>query len=395
MSTSHAPTTPVAPDPLHPLGLDPQRLDAVREATARARLDALLVTPGPDLRWLVGYDAPALERLTCLVLPVDGPAALVVPALEEPRAAASPVGGSDVDLLGWAETEDPFALTAGALRDALDGRDPRAVGVSDRTWTVHALQLASALRGADGDVVLHPAGQVLRPLRAVKTPAEIDALRDAGRRVDAVHERLATWRLAGRRERDVARDLAEALVEAGHAHVDFVIVASGPNGASPHHEPDDRVIARGDVVVVDIGGTTPAGYCSDSTRTYAVGEPDPDAAAAWRVLRRAQQAGVDAVEAGATCASVDAAARQVLVDADLGQWFVHRTGHGIGLETHEDPYLVEGNDTALAVGHAFSVEPGVYLPGRFGLRLEDVVVLGDDGPERLNRTDRALVALEP
>lgn len=189
----------------------------------------------------------------------------------------------------------------------------------------------------------------------------------------------------------MARDIAEAILAAGHATVDFVIVASGPNGASPHHDVSDRVIQKGEPVVVDIGGQLHSGYCSDSTRTYSVGEPPAEFSAYYEVLRRAQDAACAAVRPGVSCESVDAAAREVIAEAGYGDYFIHRTGHGIGIETHEEPYIVAGNGEPLEPGFAFSVEPGIYLPGRHGARIEDIVVCTDSGGERLNNTPRELV----
>jgi Xaa-Pro aminopeptidase len=237
-------------------------------------------------------------------------------------------------------------------------------------------------------------GPVLRELRMRKTASEVAALRAAGAAIDRVHAQVHEWLKPGRTEAEVGRDIAAAITASGHARVDFVIVAGGPNGASPHHEVSDRVIGPGELVVVDIGGTMPSGYCSDSTRTYAVGEPAPDVLEAYEALQAAQDAACVWARPGVTCASVDAAARDVLDAAGLGELFVHRTGHGIGLETHEEPYIVAGNELPLEPGMAFSIEPGVYSEGRFGARIEDIVVCTSDGVERLNLRPRELVVLE-
>jgi Xaa-Pro aminopeptidase len=257
-------------------------------------------------------------------------------------------------------------------------------------WAEKVLALRAALPGCEQRL----AGEVLRELRMRKTTEEVDALRAAGRAIDRVHAQVAQWLRAGRTEREVAADIAAAIVTEGHETVDFVIVGSGPNGASPHHEVSDRVIQRGDPVVVDIGGTTADGYCSDSTRMYAVGEPPEDFLAYYDVLRRAQAHAVEAVRPGVTCASVDEAARGVITDAGYGERFIHRTGHGIGLETHEHPYVVAGNDLVLEPGMAFSVEPGIYLPGRHGARIEDIVVCTADGVEPLNVSTHELVVVD-
>lgn len=364
--------------------LPADRLSRIQELTAAAGLDALLVTPGPDLRYLTGYAAVALERLTCLVLPASGEPFVVVPLLERPAAEASPLGEWGVPLRTWGETDDPYALVAAALPAAA------RVGLDDHMAAAKVLALRAALPWAEQTL----AGPVVSRLRARKTAAEVAALRAAGAAIDAVHEQVPQWLRAGRTEAEVAADIAEAIVAAGHARVDFVIVASGPNGASGHHEVSDRVIETGDAVVVDIGGTMPSGYCSDETRTYAVGEPSAEFRAAYAVLQEAQEAACRWARPGVSAESVDAAARDVIAAAGFGEAFVHRTGHGIGLETHEEPYIVAGSSLVLEPGMAFSVEPGIYLPGRFGARIEDIVVCTDDGAERLNHRPRDLVVLE-
>jgi Xaa-Pro aminopeptidase len=366
--------------------LDPaDRLARAHKAVADAGVDALMVTPGPDLRYLVGYDAIPLERLTCLVLRPDRDPVLVVPTLERPAALASPVGGAGLDVRDWGETEDPIALVAGLV-----GPDARRIALSDQMWAEKVLKLRAALPAAEQVA----AGPVLSELRIRKSPEEVDALRDAAGAIDRVHARMGMWLRAGRTEREVARDVAEAIVAEGHQRVDFVIVASGPNGASPHHEVSDRTIAPGDPVVVDIGGTTAAGYCSDSTRTYAVGEPPAEFRQLHDVLEQAQRAACDAVRPGVAAQDVDRAARDRITEAGYGELFVHRTGHGIGTETHEEPYVVAGNARALEPGMAFSVEPGIYVAGRFGARIEDIVVVTAAGVERLNERPRELVVLE-
>ncbi|MET9880413.1 M24 family metallopeptidase [Actinacidiphila glaucinigra] len=362
----------------------PERLELARKAAADAGLDALLVSPGPDLRYLTGYHAHLTERLVCLALPVLGDPFLVVPHLEKPGAEASPLGALGVDVVAWGETEDPYALVAGRLP-----RGTARVAVDNHMWAEKVLAFRAALPGTEQSL----AGDVLRELRMRKSAAETEALRRAAGAIDRVHRRMGEWLRAGRTEREVARDVADAVIEAGHTTVDFVIVASGPNGASPHHEVSDRVIRAGDPVVVDIGGTTQDGYCSDSTRTYAVGEPPAEFREMYEVLRRAQHAQTDAVRPGITAEELDAVGRDIIAAAGYGEHFIHRTGHGIGLETHEEPYIVAGSSRPLEPGMAFSVEPGIYLPDRFGARIEDIAVCTPEGGERLNQTSRDLVVL--
>jgi Xaa-Pro aminopeptidase len=355
------------------------RLARARAATAAAGLDALLIGPGADLRYLTGYPGRGSERITCLVVPAAGDPVLVVPTLERPAALASPLGGLGLEVLDWGDGEDPYALVAKQLPPSA-GR----VAVDDYLHAAKVLGLRAAIPEATQEL----AGPVLGPLRERKAPDEIEALRAAGAAIDRVHERMAEWLRPGRTERAVGRDIAEAILAEGHASADFTIVASGPNGASPHHELSDRVIGTGEPVVVDIGGSTADGYCSDSTRTYVLGQPPAEFAAYYPVLQAAQEAAVAAVRPGVPAESVDAAARDLIGAAGYGEAFLHRTGHGIGVLTHEDPYIVRGNTRPLQPGMAFSVEPGIYLAGRHGARIEDIVVVTDTGVERLNRTSR-------
>ncbi|WP_433554487.1 M24 family metallopeptidase [Micromonospora zamorensis] len=368
-------------DELYP----PDRLIAAQRATAAAGLDALLLTPGSDLRYLTGYDAHAGERLTCLVLPAEGEPTLIVPRLERPAAEASPAPATGVRIVDHVDGTDPYPLVVAAL----DG-PTAAVGLADRMWAEQVLALRAALPGAAQRL----AGEVLRELRIRKSPAEVAALAEAGAAIDEVHLRMGEWLRPGRTEAEVATDIAAAIRAAGHVSVDFVIVAAGPNGASPHHGTSDRPIGVGEPVVVDIGGTMPSGYRSDCTRTYLVGGPAPaDFLDYYTVLCDAQRAAVAAVRPGVTGAAADAAAREPIAAAGYGPAFLHRTGHGIGLDGHEEPYLVAGNDQPLEAGMAFSIEPGIYLAGRHGARIEDIVVCTTDGVQRLNTTPTELIAL--
>jgi Xaa-Pro aminopeptidase len=357
------------------------RLAHARHLANEAGWDALLITPGPDLRYLTGYDAVPLERLTCLVVPREGDPVLVAPGLERAAAVASPLSDAGVPIVTWEETEDPYDLVAGLVNGA------RQVGIDDHMWAVKSLRLRSAMPRAEQ----LPAGLVLSALRMRKSAAELDALRRAAHAIDAVHAQVADLLRVGRTEREVGRDIAALIIEAGHVTADFIIVASGPNGASPHHEVSDRVLRPGDAVVVDIGGTMPDGYCSDETRTYALGEPDSEYLRAYAALQEAQKVATNGVKPGVPCQDVDALARDFLIHAGLGDVFIHRTGHGIGLETHEEPYIVQGNALPLEPGMVFSIEPGFYMEGRWGARIEDIVACGEDGPDVLNQRPRDLV----
>ncbi len=364
-----------------------ERLERVRARMRALGVDVSLLSVGPELPYLTGYEAMPLERLTMLVLPVDGEAVLVVPRLEAPRVVERP---EVFRLLPWDETTDPVALVASLVGPAT------SVAIGDRTWARFVVDLLPHLDGAR----LCRSNDVVGPVRAVKDAAEIAALQAAGAAADRVAHQLQSGSipLVGRTEAEVSADIGRRLVDEGHHRVNFAIVAAGPNAASPHHEPGATVIAQGDAVLCDFGGTMHGpggvGYCSDMTRVVAAGSAPDDLVEAYAALLDAQQAAVASAVVGTSCEGVDHVARRRLTDAGWGEWFIHRTGHGIGIEEHEDPYIVEGNTAVLEAGHAFSVEPGVYLPGRWGIRLEDIVIATDDGPLACNEADHGLVVVD-
>ncbi|QII01305.1 aminopeptidase P family protein [Rhodococcoides fascians A21d2] len=359
------------------------RLARAARLTSDAGLDALLITPGPDLQYLIGSKASSFERLIALVVPADGSnPSIVVPRLELAALGDSAAADLSLNLVDWVDGVDPYALVAAAVSTGTK------TAVADAMPALHFVPLAEVF----GTVPVL-ATDVLRELRMVKDEAEIDALRRAGYAIDRVHARMGEWLRVGRTEAQIAADIATAIVEEGHTAPEFIIVGSGPHGADPHHEVSDRVVEAGDIVVIDIGGPVAPGYNSDSTRTYSLGEPTAEIAGLYAVLERAQQAAVDAVVPGVTAQSIDAAARDVLVDAGLGEAFLHRTGHGIGLSVHEEPYIVSGNDITLTEGMAFSIEPGIYFRGQWGARIEDIVVVTADGCESVNLRPHGLAVL--
>lgn len=360
-----------------------QRMQTAARAAGDAGLAGLVITPGYDLRYLVGSRAQTFERLTALVLPADGDPTIVVPRLELAALKESAVTDLGVAVRDWVDGENPYQLVIDAL-----GGPGRKTAVADAMPALHLLPLADLL-----GVVPVLATDVLRRLRMIKDDAEIDALRKAGAAIDRVHTRVPELLVPGRTEADVAADIAEAIVAEGHSEAAFIIVGSGPNGADPHHECSDRELRVGDIVVVDIGGPYEPGYNSDCTRTYSIGEPDPDVARRYALLQQAQQAAVAAVRPGVTAEQVDAAARDVLAAEGLAEAFVHRTGHGIGLSVHEEPYIVSGNNLPLERGMAFSVEPGVYFPGQWGARIEDIVIVTEDGALSVNNQPHDLVVV--
>lgn len=360
-----------------------RRLRSAAALAGQAGLAGLVITPGYDLRYLLGSRAETFERLTALVVPAEGDPTVVLPRLELASLKESAAGELDLAVRDWVDGDDPYRLVGASL-----GRVASAVAVTDSMPALHLLPLSEAL-----GVMPVLATDVLRELRMVKEAAEIDALSAAGAAIDRVHAWVPSFLVPGRTEAEVAADISEAIVAEGHSGVAFVIVGSGPHGADPHHGFSDRRLEAGDVVVVDIGGTYGPGYHSDSTRTYSIGEPSDEVAEQYSTLQLAQRTAFEAVRPGVTAEQVDAAARDVLAAAGLADYFVHRTGHGIGLCVHEEPYIVAGNDLPLAAGMAFSIEPGIYFPGRWGARIEDIVVVTSDGALSVNNRPHELIVV--
>lgn len=359
-----------------------ERIRRAQAETAEAGLDGLLVSPGPDLQYLTGSRMTSFERLTCCVIPHQGDPVVIVPKLEVAALRGTPVDVLGIEMRPWVDGDDPYALVGDVVGSG--GR----LAVAEAMPALHVIPLARL-----SSQPLELATPVLRELRMIKDAAELAALQAAAGAIDRVHARMGEFLQVGRTEAEVAADVTAAIVAEGHTEAAFVIVGSGPNGADPHHEVSDRVIRPGDIVVVDIGGPVPEGYYSDCTRTYAVGQPEAAAADKIGILEAAQQAAVDAVRPGVAAGQVDAAARDFLAAHGLAEYFVHRTGHGIGLSVHEEPYIVSGNDQSLRAGMAFSVEPGVYVPGQWGARIEDIVVVTDSGVMALNRQPHGLTIL--
>jgi Xaa-Pro aminopeptidase len=362
-----------------------ERLERARARMAEVGVDALLLSVGADLPYLTGYTAMPLERLTMLVLTRDTDAVLVVPRLEAPRVVEQPDAFS---ILPWNETDDPIGIVAGLL----GGATTAAIG--DRTWARFLVDLQSSATGVRS---WRKASDVMTALRSRKDDAEIALLRNASALADRVATQLQSGEIAlvGRTELQVSQDIGRRLIAEGHAKVNFAIVAAGENAASPHHDAGSRVIGANEMVLCDFGGTMPDGYCSDITRcVWTGGEPPTQVRELYGVLQQAQGEACAAAVVGTTCEDLDGVARKRIADGGYGEWFMHRTGHGIGLEEHEDPYIVSGNTEPLAPGHAFSVEPGIYLPGVTGARIEDILVATAAGPESLNHVTHDLVVVD-
>jgi len=355
-----------------------ERLARASRQAEVAGLDAIVVAPGPDLMYLTGYGPPPLERLTALVVRPGTDPVLLVPTLERPRAAASPAE----DLVGFGTWSDGESMHA-ALGRLLPDRG--TIGVVDQMWAWHLMELERERPAA----TFVSAARTLSRLRIRKDAGELELLARSGRAADEAFARIAKEDFAGRAEEQIAARLRELLVGEGCDAASFWIVASGPNGASPHHEPSARILRPGDPAVLDFGGTV-GGYGSDLSRTVAVGEPSEEVREIHDIVRRAQESAFQAVRPGVRAQDIDHAARHLIEEAGFGTAFIHRTGHGIGLEAHEEPYIASDNEQPLAPGMCFSVEPGIYLEGRFGVRIEDIVVVTDVGASRLNRADREL-----
>jgi Xaa-Pro aminopeptidase len=356
-----------------------RRMERAATQAAEAGLTGVLITPGPDLVYFTGYQPIAItERVTMLALQSSRDPAMLVPVLERPDAEAA-AGGAAVSLSDWTDGSDPYAVMA----NLLDTNGSYAI--SDSAWAMHVLALQNALPESSYVSMT----STLPMLRAIKDDNELMRLAAAGAAADASFEQIKEVQFMGRPEREIAGDLAGFLTENGHSQIDFTVVGSGPNGANPHHEMSERTIEEGDMVVLDFGGLKDD-YGSDTTRTVHVGEVTEEEQEVYEVVRRAQQSAFEAVRPGTECQEIDRTARKVITDAGYGEHFIHRTGHGIGLTTHEPPYMVEGETRKLEPGICFSIEPGIYLPGRFGVRIEDIVTVTSDGGRRLNNTTHEL-----
>ncbi|WP_290810191.1 Xaa-Pro peptidase family protein [Halovivax sp.] len=360
-----------------------ERTRRCRRALADVDADCVVLSPGPNMTYLSGFTDEPMERHLLLFVPREGDPTFLAPTMyDEQIRAASWVD----DRRLWDDGEDPQGHLE-AIADALDLRGGRVL-VDDRMWALFTQDLRRTLP----DATFGLASEVTTELRIRKDGTELAAMRRAGEIADAVSAdvRALGDEAIGMTEQELAREIESRLVAAGGEGPSFeVVVGSGPNGAMPHHRHGDREIGPGDPVVLDFG-TRVAGYPSDQTRTVAFGDAEPPSEFedVFEVVCEAQEAGIDAAEPGATAEAVDRAARAVIDDAGFGDAFVHRTGHGVGLEVHEPPYVVAGNDRELEPGMVFSVEPGIYLEGRFGVRIEDLVVVTASGCERLNRSPR-------
>ncbi len=348
--------------------LETRRSNAIRGLEA-VGLDALVLEPGTNFRYLTGMDVERSERLVALVLTAGGDAWIVGPAFEAERLGGAVSGAYIV----WQEHEDPYSILAARLGRA------RRVGLGPTTWVADAERLGSALSGAS----LHSAHDLLAGLRMHKTPFELEAIRRAAAvchdRIAQAHARLR----AGIREIDLAEGFGTG--------DDTVLVQFGPSGALPHGDAGERPLEPPTALLIDHWAPLEEGYWGDLTRsTWVGGDPPERYRTVWRTVLEAQLAGIEAARPGVPCSEVDAAARAVIERAGFGEYFTHRLGHGLGLDVHEPPYLVEGNNLELEPGMVVTIEPGIYLPGEFGVRLEEDIVITDSGAELLSEPQRSL-----
>lgn len=364
------------------------RIAQLAQQASHRGIDGVAIAPGADLRYFLGSSVASHERLTALVVTASGHAELILPILERGSWTGMPVEHLGIPFTTWEDGDDPYRVVAESLR-AHSPQEPRVIAIDNYMPAIHALGITSAIVGSE----LVAAGPAIAELRMRKSVAEMRALQEVGAAIDRVHERIGEWLRPGRSEKQVAADITAALVEEGHERADFVIVAAGPHGASPHHAASDRIIEVGDPVIVDIGGPYPSGYFSDCTRTYFIGEPHAQARKVYETVLHAQRSAVAAVKPGVSAESIDAVARDIITAAGYGDAFITRTGHGIGLEVHEAPYIVRGNSLPLEPGMAFSIEPGIYLPGKFGVRIEDIVVVTADGAQLCNQCPTDITVL--
>lgn len=355
-------------------------VEALQQEMRAQKIDWLFLTPSPNFRYVTGYKALPLERLTMLMLPAQGMPKLIVPRLE--LLLAKEHVTIDCEITSFSETENAIDIV-GSIASG-------SIAVDPYMWSEKLLKFQSRLEGS----TFTDATPLINVVRTVKSTFEQQSLLAAGKAIDWVHEKVASLKFAGRTEREIGEDIKSLIFESGHERVDFIIVASGPNSASPHHEVSERIVESGDVVVVDIGGTMPSGYCSDCTRTYVVDSIDEEFQQKYDHLQSAQLKAVEGSVVGASCESIDSIARDILNEAGLGEYFIHRTGHGIGLQTHEDPYIVQGNSHKLVDGNAFSIEPGFYIEGKYGARIEDIVISTNEGPLTCNNRPRNLIIVK-
>jgi len=360
-----------------------ERITKVQNLMRLDNVDALLLSVGADLPYFIGYEAMPLERLTMLIIRDEGNPTLVIPKLERARVTERP---TIFNIREWGETEDPIEIVATALTGSV------RVAIGDTTWTRFTIELLKRMPSID----LLRANPITSQLRSIKSTEELERLQQAASAVDKIAYRLQNGQieLIGKTEREISEELGRQIISEGHSKVNFAIVAAGENAASPHHEAGERRIQKSEIVLCDFGGTMygddGVGYCSDVTRCVWTGNPPQEFVEMYGVLQEAQRKQVQEATHGTPAQQVDRVGRQIISAAGYGEFFVHRTGHGIGVEAHEEPYIVEGNIDPIRSGNVFSIEPGIYIPQKWGIRLEDIVAVTESGPLPLNTVNHDL-----
>lgn len=359
------------------------RVEALQRRMRSAGVDAALIGPSADMEYLIGGRLPLTERLNFLVVPGEGRPWLVLPKLQAPLA--EPLG-ADLDVMVWEEDRSPFDLAAqSVLRKSV-----RTVAVDGHMWASFVLGLQERMPA----VGFRNVSPLLSAERICKDADELAILQDAASRFDAIWtEFFAHERLTGRTENEIAARIRELTLAHGFQAMLWCDVGSGPNGASPLHHGSERKVEAGDPVVIDFAATY-KGYVMDTCRTPVAGTPHPEFVAIYDIVNKAHEAGLAAVRPGVAAQEVDLAARRVIEDAGFGPQFLHRLGHGLGLDAHEDPYIVKGNGAELRPGMVFSNEPGIYVAGRWGVRIEDILVVTQTGGRSLNKVTRELVSMK-
>ena len=359
------------------------RIRSLQEQMKLKEVDLVSIAPTANMRYLTGF-APHLDERFCSLLISQESYRFVVPELNADQVEAH----TGMDVIRWSDTQGPEYALETALR-GLGSSTGIVLAADDSMRADYLLRVQDALLPSKSI----PAGVLISSLRVIKSPEEIQTLSQAAALADRAMAVGIEACQPGASERQAAYKIAAYFMENGAQNVDFTIVASGPNGAFPHHEVSDRVMQTGDTVILDIGATF-KDYKSDITRVVHLGEPPQEVLDVYSAVLKANQAGIAAALAGGKARQVDHAARASLGNDGLGEYFVHRTGHGLGMEGHEPPWITSTSETILESGMVFSVEPGVYLPGKFGVRIEDIVTVTDDGCRVLTGFNHELVINE-
>jgi Xaa-Pro dipeptidase len=352
------------------------RLQAVHQAMVTWGLDTLILTPGAAMRYLTGFSEEGFERLLCLVVPDDRPCVFITPSLNAEQVRHNPAGVNDIR--EWGDAEG-WEKTLRELSSQLD-LDIGIVGIDEGMSARFLLRIQEIL----STTLFKTSEPVFTECRIQKDAGELASLQHASEITDRAIAAAVSSCREGKTEKEVALAINNAIALSGASTSFETIVSSGPNSALPHHTPGSRKLRTGDIVNLDFGARFD-GYCGDITRVVSIGEPSQAASEIYDIVFRAHQAAKAAAYPGATTHSVDSAARAVITEAGYGEFFIHRTGHGIGLDDHEQPNIVSGSYQKLLPGMCFSIEPGIYLPGKFGIRLENIYTITNEGCRSFNQ----------